>query len=60
MGFDWVLVVGWVGREMGLEVFWLVVGRVALMEMWVLGQGGWLVGLLLPNWTESLDWVNDN
>ena len=24
MGFDWVLVVGWVGREMGLVVIWLV------------------------------------
>ena len=27
MGCDWVLVVGWVGREMGLVVVWLVGAR---------------------------------
>ena len=34
----------------------LVGGRVALMEMWVFGEGGWLVGWVLPNWTEGSGW----
>ena len=61
MGCDWVLVVGWVGRgRFETCPYGLVGGWVALMEMWVFVEGGWLVGWVLPNWTEGSGWLNDN
>ena len=51
MGFDWVLVGWWVGREMGLEVVWLVgAGLKPAPTGWLtgclvgcpaVGEGGW-------------------
>ena len=62
--------VGWSGNGIGGGLvgrgrfetcpYGLVGGRVALMEMRVLGPGGWLVGLLLPNWAGGSGWLNDN
>ncbi len=59
MGCDGVLVFGWQGRFETCP-YGLVDGRVALMEMLVFGQGGWLVGSLLPNWAGGSGWLNDN
>ena len=52
-----MLVVWLVGRRFETCAYG---GRVTLMEMWVFGEGGWLVGWVLPNWTEGSGWLDDN